>query len=155
MFLIELYPTLSGCLEQKFYSSSLVLARQFGGKRVYLYTQNSNQLDPFASELTYNMFLFEKYVRVRFEKMTCIVVPPNAEVWAERRDDDIMLNIDPPPGTVNMTVFYCEPIESSLSRCKVSLNHAWSVLCIVSFKYIPRSVKFLEKKVALSFSLVS
>ena len=26
--------------------------RQFGGKRVYLYTLNSNQLDPFASKLT-------------------------------------------------------------------------------------------------------
>ena len=25
---------------------------QFGAKRVYLYTFNSNQLDPFASELT-------------------------------------------------------------------------------------------------------
>ena len=27
-------------------------ARQFGGKMVYLFNLNSNQLDPFASELT-------------------------------------------------------------------------------------------------------
>ena len=26
--------------------------RQLGGKRVYLYAQNGNQLDPFASKLT-------------------------------------------------------------------------------------------------------
>ena len=31
--------------------------RQFGGKRVNLYTSNSNQLDPFASELTMCMFI--------------------------------------------------------------------------------------------------
>ena len=28
------------------------LIRQLGGKRVYLYTENSNQLDPYASKLT-------------------------------------------------------------------------------------------------------
>ena len=29
-----------------------IINRQLRGKRVYLYTVNSNQLDPFASELT-------------------------------------------------------------------------------------------------------
>ena len=32
---------------------------QFGGKRVYLYTSNSNQLGPFASEATNYVLLDE------------------------------------------------------------------------------------------------
>ena len=37
---------------QFFFCSCIHTFHQFGGKRIYLYTWNNNQLDPFASQLT-------------------------------------------------------------------------------------------------------
>ena len=40
-------------LKRKNVCFNTISFRQFGGRRVYLFTKNSNQLDPFASELTF------------------------------------------------------------------------------------------------------
>ena len=60
---------------------------------------------------------------ILLSSLLCVLVPRNAEVWAEKLDDIIMINvIQVPPNTVNLTVFMCAPVDSSLSKCKVGLH---------------------------------
>ena len=65
--ILEALPFAAGGNSNNFKSSY----RQFGGKRVYLYTENSNQLDPVASEQT-------------------ISLPPENEIFRKTKSESLL-----------------------------------------------------------------